>query len=108
MKQEQDNYCYLFTLACTNKATLAALKTLHTPLFTQLIYFSYCIWTCKMVKTCLGIAWAACLLAWLKLHCCWRCCIVKVHITCIVVIVFYISLKLTNCEYCSKHDPAKR
>jgi len=30
----------------------------------------------------------------------------KIHITCIVV--FYISLKLTNCEYCSKHDPAKR
>jgi len=27
------------------------------------------------------------------------------HITCIVF--FYISLKLTNCEYCSKHDPAK-
>jgi len=46
------------------------------------------------------------LLAWLKLHCCWRCCIVKIHLTCIVV--FYISLKLTNCEYCSKHDPAKR
>jgi len=30
MKQEQDNYC-------------ATLKTLHTTLFTQLIYFSYCI-----------------------------------------------------------------
>jgi len=43
MKQEQDNYCYLFTFACANEATLAALKTLHTPLFTQLINFSYCI-----------------------------------------------------------------
>jgi len=43
MKQEQDNYCYLFTLASTNTATLATLKTLHTTLFTQLIYFSYCI-----------------------------------------------------------------
>jgi len=31
---------------------------------------------------------------------------VKIHIRCIVV--FYISLKLTNCEYSSKHDPAKR
>ena len=25
----------------------------------------------------------------------------------IVVVVFYISLKLTNCKYSSKHDPAK-
>jgi len=33
MKQEQDNYCYLFTLASTNKATQATLKTLHTTLF---------------------------------------------------------------------------
>jgi len=30
---------------------------------------------------------------------------VKIHITCIVV--FYISLKLTNCKYCSKHNPAE-
>ena len=103
MKQEQDNYCYLFTLASANKATLATLKTLHTTFITQLIYFTYCIWTCKMIMTCLGIVWTAFLLASLKLHCC--CCIVKIHITCIVIVVFYISLKLTNCEYCSKHDP---
>jgi len=105
MKQEQDNHCYLFTLASTNKATLARLKTLHTTLFTQSIYFSYCFWTCTMI---MAIAWTAFLLAWLKLHCCWRCCIVKTHITCIVVVVFCISLNLTNCEYCSKHDQAKR
>ena len=43
MKQEQDNYCNLFTLASTNKARLATLKTLHTTFFTQLIYFSYCV-----------------------------------------------------------------
>jgi len=30
MKQEQGNYYYLYTLASTNKATLATLKTLHT------------------------------------------------------------------------------
>jgi len=30
---------------------------------------------------------------------------VKIHITCIVA--FYISLKLTNFEYCSKHHPAE-
>jgi len=35
MKQEQDNYCYLFTLASTNKTTLATLKTLRPNLFTQ-------------------------------------------------------------------------
>jgi len=109
MKQEQDNYCYLFTLTSTNKTTLATLKTLHTTLFTQLIYFFYCIWTCKMIIACLGIAWTAFLLAWLKLHSLLLTlmhCIVKIHIACIVV--FYISLKLTNWEYCSKHDPAKR
>jgi len=27
-------------------------ETLHTTLFTQLIYFSYCIWTCKMIMAC--------------------------------------------------------
>jgi len=43
MKQEQVNYCYLFMLASTNKATLATLKTLHFTLFAHLIYFSYCI-----------------------------------------------------------------
>jgi len=33
----------------------------------------------------------------------------KVEENCIrCIVVFYISLKLTNCEYCSKHDPAKR
>jgi len=108
MKQEQDYYCCIFTLASTNKATLATLKTLHTTLFTQLIYFYYCIWTCKMIMTCLGLAWTAFLLAWLELHCCWHCCIAKIHITCIAVVVFYFSLKLTNCEYCWKHDPSKR
>jgi len=106
MKQEQENYCYLFTLVSTNKSTKATLKILHTTLFTQLICFFYCIWTCKMPMACLWIAWTAFMLAWLKLHCCWRCCIAKIHITCIVV--FYISLKLTNCKYWSKHDPAKR
>jgi len=63
MKQEQDNCCYRFILASTNKATLATLKTLHTTLFTQLIYFSYCIWTCKMIMACLRIAWTAFMLA---------------------------------------------
>jgi len=43
MKQEQDNYCYLFTLASTTKATFATLKTLHNTLFTRLIYFFYYI-----------------------------------------------------------------
>jgi len=43
MKQEQDSYCYLFTLASTNKATQTTLKTLHNTLFTHLIYFFYCI-----------------------------------------------------------------
>jgi len=41
MKQEQDNYCYLFPFASTNKATLATLKTLHNTLFTQLIFFLF-------------------------------------------------------------------
>jgi len=47
MKQEQDNYCYLFTLASTNKATLATLKTLycsyhliHTINLFLLLYFN--------------------------------------------------------------------
>jgi len=57
MKQEQDNYCYLFTLASTNKAAWATLETLHNTLFTQLIYFFYCIRTCKMIMACLGTAW---------------------------------------------------
>jgi len=39
-------------------------------------HFIYCIWTCKMIMTCLGTAWTAFLLAWLKLHCCWCCCII--------------------------------
>jgi len=46
MKQEQDNY-YLF----------------------------YCIWTRNMIMAYFGIAWTAFLLAWLKLHCYWCCCI---------------------------------
>jgi len=37
MKPEQDNYCYLFTLASTNKATQATLKIFYTTLFTQSI-----------------------------------------------------------------------
>jgi len=31
MKQEQDNYCYIFTFASTNKATLATLKFFIPP-----------------------------------------------------------------------------
>jgi len=36
-----------------------------------------------------SLNWTAFLLDWLKLHCCWRCCIVKIHITCIVSSTFH-------------------
>jgi len=31
-----------------------------------------------------NLNWTAFLLALLKLHCCWRCCIIKIHITCML------------------------
>jgi len=184
MKQEQDNYCYLFTLlilsclslASTNKSTKATLKTLHTTLFTKLICFFHCIWTCKIgMKVVshprdtykIGTAMLCCLhysheTAWVrpvlpnlfrlaapyrKNKICgiqWRAhsnfffylqdhngmfrnslnCIsaslTETALTAVAVAALqryilhtllsstYISLKLTNCEYWSKHDPAKR